>query len=99
MRQQHAGKALSNAPGRQSLRLESAPVALRVCMVTPFAWSQPHPVNEHVAAAAGALRRRGHDVEVDADWALGRVSAAAKDGPLLKAAANPRFMQGYAFGR
>jgi gamma-glutamyltranspeptidase / glutathione hydrolase len=46
-----------------------------------------------------ALRRRGHDVEVEADWALGRVSAAAKDGPLLKAAANPRFMQGYAFGR
>jgi gamma-glutamyltranspeptidase / glutathione hydrolase len=50
-------------------------------------------------ATIAALRRRGHDVEVDADWALGRVSAAAKDGPLLKAAANPRFMQGYAFGR
>ena len=46
-----------------------------------------------------ALRRRGHDVEVVDDWMLGRVSAAAKDGPLLKAAANPRFMQGYAFGR
>jgi gamma-glutamyltranspeptidase/glutathione hydrolase len=50
-------------------------------------------------ATIAALRRCGHDVEVDADWALGRVSAAAKDGPLLKAAANPRFMQGYAFGR
>src|SRR5688500_13993519 len=46
-----------------------------------------------------ALRRRGHDVEVVDDWMLGRVTAAAKDGPLLKAAANPRFMQGYAFGR
>ena len=46
-----------------------------------------------------ALRRRGHEVDVESDWALGRVSAAAKDGPLLKAAANPRFMQGYAFGR
>jgi predicted metal-dependent phosphoesterase TrpH/glycosyltransferase involved in cell wall biosynthesis len=33
-------------------------------MVTPFAWSQPHPVNEHVAAAAGELRRRGHDVVI-----------------------------------
>jgi predicted metal-dependent phosphoesterase TrpH len=33
-------------------------------MVTPFAWSQPHPVNEHVAAAAEELRRRGHDVVV-----------------------------------
>jgi gamma-glutamyltranspeptidase/glutathione hydrolase len=46
-----------------------------------------------------ALRRRGHDVEVVDNWMLGRVTAAAKDGPLLKAAANPRFMQGYAFGR
>jgi predicted metal-dependent phosphoesterase TrpH len=33
-------------------------------MVTPFAWSQPHPVNEHVAGAAGELRRRGHEVVV-----------------------------------
>src|SRR5215470_3657130 len=50
-------------------------------------------------ATIAALRRRGHEVEVDADWSLGRVSAACKDGPLLKAAANPRFMQGYAAGR
>ena len=50
-------------------------------------------------ATVAALRRRGHDVEVDADWSLGRVSAAARDGPLLKAAANARFMQGYAIGR
>jgi predicted metal-dependent phosphoesterase TrpH len=33
-------------------------------MVTPFAWSQPHPVNEHVAAAAAELGRRGHEVVV-----------------------------------
>jgi predicted metal-dependent phosphoesterase TrpH len=39
-------------------------MGLRVCMVTPFAWSQPHPVNEHVAAAANELRRRGHEVVV-----------------------------------
>jgi hypothetical protein len=31
-------------------------------MVTPFAWSQPHPVNEHVHAASEELRRRGHEV-------------------------------------
>ena len=37
---------------------------LRVCLVTPFAWSQPHPVNEHVAGAAEELRRRGHEVVV-----------------------------------
>ena len=33
-------------------------------MVTPFAWSQPHPVNEHVRAASDELRRRGHEVVV-----------------------------------
>ena len=45
------------------------------------------------------LSRRGHEVELRDGWSLGRVSAAAKDGPLLKAAANPRHMQGYAIGR
>ena len=38
-------------------------------------------------------------VELRDGWSLGRVSAAAKDGPILKAAANPRHMQGYAIGR
>ncbi|HEY1384923.1 MAG TPA: gamma-glutamyltransferase, partial [Dongiaceae bacterium] len=51
------------------------------------------------AETVAELRRRGHDVEVVEDWFLGRVSAALKDGGLLKAGANPRFMQGYAFGR
>jgi gamma-glutamyltranspeptidase/glutathione hydrolase len=45
------------------------------------------------------LRARGHDVEVDDDWSLGRVSAAGREDGLLKAAANPRGMQGYAAGR
>jgi gamma-glutamyltranspeptidase / glutathione hydrolase len=46
-----------------------------------------------------ALRRRGHEVEVCDDWSLGRVCAAARDGTILKAAANPRQMQNYAIGR
>ncbi len=37
---------------------------VRVALVTPFAWSQPHDVNEHVDALAGELRRRGHEVTV-----------------------------------
>lgn len=45
------------------------------------------------------LSRRGHKVTVEGDWAIGRVTAAAKDGEMLCAAANPRFMQGYAAGR
>jgi len=47
------------------------------------------------------LRRRGHDVEVRPSWSLGRLSAVANDAEagLLRAAANPRHMQGYATGR
>ncbi|MGH2977872.1 MAG: glycosyltransferase, partial [Gaiellaceae bacterium] len=37
---------------------------MRICLVTPFAWSQPHDVNEHVAGIAAGLRTRGHDVTV-----------------------------------
>ena len=39
-------------------------VSLRICFVTPFAWSQPHEVNAHVEGAAAALRRIGHEVTV-----------------------------------
>ena len=37
---------------------------MRICLVTPFAWSQPHDVNEHVAGVAGGLRELGHEVTV-----------------------------------
>ncbi len=39
-------------------------MGLRVCLVTPFAWSRPHDVNEHVAGIAGELRALGHSVTV-----------------------------------
>jgi gamma-glutamyltranspeptidase / glutathione hydrolase len=54
-------------------------------------------IGERVIAG---LRERGHDVVVADDWSLGRISAAGRepDG-ILKAAANPRGMQGYAVGR
>ncbi|HEU5434491.1 MAG TPA: gamma-glutamyltransferase, partial [Thermomicrobiales bacterium] len=55
------------------------------------------------AATAEALRRRGHTVEIGEEWSEGRLSACAveptPDGTILKAAANPRGMQGYAVGR
>lgn len=51
-------------------------------------------------ATIGALRSRGHVVDVGGPWSLGRLSAAGfrADG-MLMAAANPRGMQGYAVGR
>jgi predicted metal-dependent phosphoesterase TrpH/glycosyltransferase involved in cell wall biosynthesis len=39
-------------------------MGLRVCLVTPFAWSRPHDVNEHVAGIADGLRALGHTVTV-----------------------------------
>jgi gamma-glutamyltranspeptidase/glutathione hydrolase len=50
-------------------------------------------------ATIAGLKDRGHKVALADDWSLGRLSAAVKDGDLLKAAANPRLMQGYAVGR
>jgi gamma-glutamyltranspeptidase/glutathione hydrolase len=46
------------------------------------------------------LRARGHDVGVAEPWSIGRLSAVSRspDGT-LRAAANPRGMQGYAAGR
>jgi gamma-glutamyltranspeptidase/glutathione hydrolase len=55
------------------------------------------------AKVAGELRERGHQVTVGEDWSEGRLSAASREavegGLLLRAAANPRGMQGYAAGR
>jgi gamma-glutamyltranspeptidase/glutathione hydrolase len=45
------------------------------------------------------LKKRGHEVEVGADWSEGRITAASRVGERRRAAANPRGMQGYAAGR
>jgi phosphatidylinositol alpha-mannosyltransferase len=37
---------------------------VRICLVSPFDWSQPHDVNEHVDGVADGLRARGHEVTV-----------------------------------
>ena len=50
-------------------------------------------------ATIAELERRGHIVEIAAEWSEGRLTAAARDGRRRRAAANPRGMQGYAAGR
>jgi gamma-glutamyltranspeptidase/glutathione hydrolase len=55
-------------------------------------------------ATLEALRARGHDVLAGEPWSEGRMSACARERDaqgrwILKAAANPRGMQGYAVGR
>ena len=37
---------------------------MRICLVTPFSWSVPHEVNDHVAGVAAELRKLGHRVTV-----------------------------------
>lgn len=53
------------------------------------------------AETIDALRQRGHVIGMTGDWQIGRLCAVARD-PLtgvLRAAANPRGMSGYAAGR
>jgi predicted metal-dependent phosphoesterase TrpH len=58
---------------------------MRVCLVTPFAWSQPHDVNDHVAGVAAGLRAFGHEVTVvapstrAADLLAGRRALARRE--------------------
>ncbi len=60
-------------------------MGLRVCLVTPFSWSQPNEANDHVAGIAAALRRRNHEVTVlapsgrAADLLAGRRALARGD--------------------
>jgi hypothetical protein len=53
-------------------------MGLRICLVTPFAWSQPHDVNEHVSGVAGELRKLGHKVTVLASSNRARDLAAGR---------------------
>lgn len=50
-------------------------------------------------ATIGALRERGHGVTVADDWSVGRLTAVAREGGMVKAAATPRLMQAYAVAR
>jgi predicted metal-dependent phosphoesterase TrpH len=51
---------------------------VRIALVTPFAWSQPHDVNEHVDGLGRELRRRGHAVTVLAPSNRARELAAGR---------------------
>ena len=55
--------------------------------------------NRVPSATISDLRKRGHIVEVGSDWSEGRLVAASREKDRMKAAANPRGMQGYAVGR
>jgi len=51
------------------------------------------------AAVLDGLRSRGHEVVASGPWTLGRLSAVSLGDDGMRAAANPRGIQGYAVGR
>jgi predicted metal-dependent phosphoesterase TrpH len=53
-------------------------MAFRIALVTPFSWSVPNDVNEHVAALAQELRTRRHSVTVIAPSSRARDLAAGR---------------------
>ena len=66
----------------------------------PWACGAGDPLPE---GTQSVLTRRGHRLWIGESWSEGRLSGCAHEttpeGPILKAAANPRDMQGYAIGR
>lgn len=96
LRHVHFGHNLQEAIEAPGFHTEHSPNSFY-----PRGWVPGHLAVEgrFPMATVEALGRRGHDIEVTGDWTLGRTTAAAKEGRLLKAGANPRMMQGYAVGR
>jgi gamma-glutamyltranspeptidase/glutathione hydrolase len=96
LRHVHCGTNLQEAIDAPAFHTEHAPSSFY-----PRAARPGHLALEgrFPRATCEELRRRGHEIEITGDWALGRVTAAARDGELLRAAANPRLMQNYAIGR
>jgi gamma-glutamyltranspeptidase/glutathione hydrolase len=70
----------------------------------PMSLNRLHIESRFPAETIAQLREWGHDVQIGDPWSEGRLSACSRvrDGSgriVLRAAANPRGMQGYAVGR
>ncbi len=96
----HHGMNLQEAIDAPAFHSEHAPSSFWPRQARPGVLS----IEERFAAQVLAdLERRGHMVERHGPWSLGRVSAVgrieANGEALLRGAANPRLMQGYAVGR
>jgi len=91
--------------GRMNLQEAiDAPAFHSTHMPSSFYPRDSHPGELYAESRLGAdvladLRRRGHRVATQDPWSLGRISAITRENGWLRAAANPRGMQGYAVGR
>ena len=96
MRHVHAGMNLQEAIDAPAWHSEHFPISFWPRTARPGVLVVERRLPRTTIAE---LERRGHIVEVDADWCEGRLTAATRDGKRRRAAANPRGMQGYAAGR
>jgi gamma-glutamyltranspeptidase / glutathione hydrolase len=96
LRHVHAGMNLQEAIDAPAWHTEHFPISFWPRTARPGVIVVEQRVPE---ATIEELKRRGHIVEVGPAWSEGRLVAASQDGEFLRAAANPRGMQGYAAGR
>ena len=96
LRHVHAGMNLQEAIDAPAWHSEHFPISFWPRTARPGVLQIEQRVPKE---ARDELARRGHIIEVEPEWSEGRLTAASKDGPRRKAAANPRGMQGYAAGR
>lgn len=98
LRHVHQGLDLQAAIDAPAWHTTSFPSSFYPREMTPGELIAESRLGDDVLAA---LRRRGHAVTVSDPWSLGRLSAVSRDPEtgIVRAAANPRGMQGYAAGR
>ena len=92
----HFGMNLQEAIDAPAFHTSHFPSSFHPRESSPLSVSVEERVGADVTARLG---ERGHRVTVRPPWSLGRVSAVARSGGFLYAAANARGMQGYAVGR
>jgi gamma-glutamyltranspeptidase/glutathione hydrolase len=96
LRHVHFGMNLQEAIDAPAFHTSHFPSSFHPRESSPLSLSVEERVGRDVTARLGG---RGHRVTVRPPWSLGRVSAVARSGGFLYAAANARGMQGYAVGR
>lgn len=97
LRHVHFGMNLQEAIDAPMFHTDHAPASFYPRVAKPGTLTLE---SRFAQSTVDTLRARGHEVTVDGAWSLGRLSAAGytADGQ-VRAAANPRQMQGYAVAR
>jgi gamma-glutamyltranspeptidase/glutathione hydrolase len=100
LRHVHHGMSLQQAIDAPVFHTAHAPSSFFPRRAAP---GSLHVESRFAEATLERLEARGHEVVREEPWSLGRTCAVAREeqdeGAVLKAAANARWMQGYAVGR